>query len=66
VLGNSVKTFHPRNVRFAEVHEISFQVMSENDSRIRLLRVNMLSVSGWLNLRGYGITNLRSLEVVSL
>jgi hypothetical protein len=44
VLGNSGKTFHSRNVGFAKIHEISFQVMSKNDSRIRLLRVNMLSV----------------------
>jgi hypothetical protein len=47
LLGNSGKTLHTRNVGFAETHEISFQVMCENDSRIWLLRVNLLSISGW-------------------
>jgi hypothetical protein len=46
LLGNSGKTLHHRNVGFAETHEISFQVMYENDSRIWLLRVNLLSISG--------------------
>jgi hypothetical protein len=50
VLGNSGKTLHPRNVGFAEIHEISFQVMCKNDSRIWLLRVNLLSILGWLKL----------------
>jgi hypothetical protein len=50
VLGNSGKTLHPRNIGFAEIHEISFQVMCKNDSRIWLLRVNLLSISGWLKL----------------
>jgi hypothetical protein len=66
VLGNSGETLHPRNVGFAGFHEISLQVMCENDSRIWLLRVNLLSVSGWLNLRRSGIMNLRSLEIVNL
>jgi hypothetical protein len=50
VLGNSGKTLHPRNVGFAEIHEISFQVMCKNDSRIWLLHVNLLSILGWLKL----------------
>jgi hypothetical protein len=66
VLGNSGKTCHPRNAGFVEIHEISFQVMFENDSRIRLLCVNMLSVSGWLNLWRPGIMNMRNLEVANL
>jgi hypothetical protein len=49
LLGNLGKTLHPRNAGFAEIREISFQVMFENDSRICLLHVNMLSVSGWSN-----------------
>jgi hypothetical protein len=66
VLGNSGKTLHPRNVGFAEIHEISFQVMFKNNSRIWLLRVNMLSVSGWLNLWRSGVMNLRHLEITNL
>jgi hypothetical protein len=34
VLGIREKTLHPRNVGFAEVHEISFRVMCENSSHI--------------------------------
>jgi hypothetical protein len=48
MLGNSEKTLHPRNVGFVEVHEISFQAMYENNSRIWLLRVNLLSILGRL------------------
>jgi hypothetical protein len=50
LLGNSRKTLYPRNVGFAKIHEVTFQVMCENDSRIWLLRVNLLSISGWLKL----------------
>jgi hypothetical protein len=46
-LGNSEKTLHPRNVGFAEPHELSFQVMCENNSSVWLPRVNLLSISGW-------------------
>jgi hypothetical protein len=48
LLGSSGKTLHPRNVGFTEIHEISFQAMSANDSQVWLLRVNLLSISGWL------------------
>jgi hypothetical protein len=48
LLGSSGKTLHPRNVGFTEIHEISFQAMSANDSQVWLLHVNLLSISGWL------------------
>jgi hypothetical protein len=66
MLGNSGETLHPRNVGFNGFHEISFQVMCENDSRIWLLRVNLLSVSGWMNLWRSGIMKLQGLEIVNL
>jgi hypothetical protein len=74
VLGNSGKTFHPRNVGFAWFHEISFQMICENDSWIWLFLVNSLSVAGWsnrwtsrvMNLRRSGVTNLRRYGIMNL
>jgi hypothetical protein len=64
--GIQEKTLHPRNIGFARFHEIRFQVMCENDNRIWLVRVNLLSVSGWMNLRGSGIMKLQGLEIMNL
>jgi hypothetical protein len=50
MLGNSGKTIHPQNVGFAGFHEISFQIICENNSWSWLFRVNLLSIAGSSNL----------------
>jgi hypothetical protein len=66
LLGASGKTLHPRNVGFAGFHEISFQIICENNSWIWLFRVNLLSVAGWSNLWTSGIISMRRFGVVNL
>jgi hypothetical protein len=49
-VGEFKKNLTPSKRRVCRIHEISFQVMCENDSRIWLLRMNLLSISRWLKL----------------
>jgi hypothetical protein len=47
-VGEFRKNLTPSKCRVVEIHQISFRVMNESDSQVWLLRVNLMSISGWL------------------